>query len=81
MIAFGVFAGAKTLNMDTASNPGTPDAATVGKPGIIVEGLAPLTASAFNFPALICAVAAPVTENMTCTCPPIRSVNACPVPL
>ena len=61
-IAFGVFAGAKTPSSAADSNPGRPEAATVGTFGSGGNGVDVVTASTFTRPGLMNAIAAPTFE-------------------
>src|SRR5258706_15489477 len=81
MIAAGVLAGARTPNIATDVYPGTPAAATVGRPGASAEGWALVTATALNLPDLMCGVTAGAAPNINCTWPPIRSLSAGAMPL
>src|SRR5262245_59816091 len=69
--------GAQTPNQLLASYPGT-DSATVGVSGSASERVAAVTASARSLPALIYSIDATVVGNMTCICPPSKSVSAGP---
>ena len=44
------------------------------------ERAAVVTASARSLPALICSIDPDMASNITCTCPPSRSVSAGPMP-
>ena len=58
-----------------ASKPGT-KSPTVGTSGSASERVAVVTANARSLPALMCSIDAGMSMNMTCTCPPSRSVSA-----
>ncbi len=74
MIGPGVPAGAKRPYHVEMSNPGKPASAIVGNSGASFERSAVVTASAFNLPALICAIALARLSNMNCVSP---ASNAC----
>src|SRR5262245_6877976 len=78
-ISAGVLRGAPTPYHVLASNPGR-KSPTVGMSGSASERVAVVTASACSLPALMYSIAAGMVLNMTCTCPPSRSVSAGPVP-
>src|SRR5436190_23717553 len=80
-MAGGVPVGASTPNHDEASKPGIPDSATVGTLGSAAARVNEVTASARSLPALMCGSAEGRLSNINCTCPPIRSCNACELPL
>src|SRR4029079_7266367 len=80
-MGLGVPAGARTPNHDDASNPGSPDSASVGTSGSAAERSALVTASARNLPALMNESDDGRLSNINCTCPPIRSVSAGLLPL
>jgi hypothetical protein len=73
---FGVFAGACTPYHAVASNFGKPDSAMVGTSGNAGERFSPVCASARSFPDLICGSVEEKPLNMSCMCPPRRSVTA-----
>src|SRR5262249_2902362 len=78
-ISAGVAFGAPTPNQALASKPGT-NSSTVGTSGSASERVAVVTASARSLPALIYPIDETVLGNITCTCPPSRSLNAGPAP-
>ena len=59
----------------------TPASATVGTSGSSGSRLAPVTASARSFPALMCGKAEGMLSNIIITWPPSRSVIAGALPL
>src|SRR5690349_5999397 len=71
---------AKSPVHSTISYPGTA-VATVGNPGSSGDGLALVTASAFNLPDLVNGASAAAVEHMTCTSFAIKPVSAGPMPL
>src|SRR5262249_32801407 len=70
-----VFLGAPMPCQVLASKPGT-DSATVGTSGSARERVAVVTASARTLPALMVSIDSGRGLNITCTCPPNRSVSA-----
>ena len=76
----GVCAGATSPTQETASNPGKPCSAMVGRPGSAAGRLAPALPSARTLPALICGRLAGNRSKNICTCPAMRSFMAGPAP-
>lgn len=74
-----VLAGANIPIINADSYPGSPEAATVGKPGASADGSALVTARALNLPDLTCGIPAFTATNITCTSPAIRALSAGPV--
>ena len=74
-ISAGVFLGAPMPCQVLASKPGT-NSPTAGTSGSASERCAEVTASARTLPALMVAIDSGNGLNMTCTCPPIRSMSA-----
>ncbi|MNT58044.1 hypothetical protein D3C72_1954580 [compost metagenome] len=62
------------------STPGTPASAIVGTSGSWALRLALSTASARTLPLLMCGITDDAVSNAICTCPPIRSTMAGPLP-
>src|SRR5262245_61986243 len=81
MMLTGVLAGATTQSSDMTSNPGRPDAATVGIPGSSSEGCNVVTARARTRPVLICAATGGGVMNIICGSPASMEVSAGPLPL
>ena len=73
-ISFGVPAGTSAPIQETASKPGMPASATVGKLGSEAERWALVTAMGLSAPALICGITATMLSNMSWMRPLIRSV-------
>jgi hypothetical protein len=80
---FGIGEAGIDLPVELVNNVGGgpgKNSAIVGTPGSVSERVAVVTASARSLSALIYSIDATVPGNMTCTCPPSRSVNAGPPP-
>lgn len=75
IISDDVLLGAPTPYHPLASNP-TTDSPIVGTSGSTSERVAVVMASARSLPVLMNSIEAAVESKLTCTCPPIRSVNA-----
>jgi len=74
-ISPGVPLGAATPYQALASKPGR-KSATVGTSGSADERSAVATAKARTLPARTYSIDAGMLSNMTCTCPPIKSISA-----
>src|SRR5260370_31200517 len=75
MISAGVLFGAPMPAHALVSNPGT-KSPTVGMSGSACRRAAEVTARGRSLPALMCSMEDGRLSNMTCTCPPMRSVSA-----
>src|SRR5205085_11601888 len=71
----GVLLGTPRPVHSLASKPGT-KLATVGMSGSASERVVVVTASARSLPALMYSIDEGIEANITCTCPPSRSVSA-----
>ena len=79
--AVPVFAGARNPYQPLSAKPGKPDSLAVGKSGAAGERRSPVTASARNLPACICAATVGMLINAICVSPPSNDVSAGPAPL
>src|SRR6516225_9570126 len=75
MISAGVFFGAPIPAHALVSKPGT-KSPSVGTSGSPCQRVVAVTAKGRSLPALICSMEDGMLSNMTCTCPPMRSVSA-----
>ena len=71
---YQAYAGTSAPIQETASKPGMPASATVGKLGSEAERWALVTAMGLSAPALICGITATMLSNMSWMRPLIRSV-------
>jgi hypothetical protein len=80
-ISRGVPAGASTACQVDTSKPGNALSASVGNSGAIADRRAVVTANARSLPAFTCVITSEMLANITCDCPPSRSVTAGGPPL
>ena len=73
MMSFGVPAGASRPNHGTASKPGKPDSAMVGRSGASAERLIEVMASARNFPSRASGITFTILANDMVMRPASRS--------